>query len=120
MPAEKPLTEAQARALASRLRRLREEAGLTQEQVAHGAGISRNHYQLLERGLSDRLHGSPSNPRLSTLISLSAVLQTTVPELLVDIFPARTDNAVEYRHAQPGGSAPTSPAAPPRGSGRTA
>ena len=57
-------------------------------------GLSRNHYQLLERGLSDRAHGTPSDPRLSTLIALSIALETSVAELLVDIVYPGTDTPI--------------------------
>lgn len=86
-----------ADALAERLRDLRRDTGLTQEQVAHEAGLNRNHYQLLESGLSDRRKKTPANPRLSTLVALCEVYSTTVPDLVVDIFrgtPGGTD--VEY------------------------
>lgn len=58
---------------------------MTQERVAEAAGISRNHYQLLEYGLSRRTDRKPANPRLSTLIALSEVLGTTIRELIQDI-----------------------------------
>ncbi|MBO0853841.1 MAG: helix-turn-helix transcriptional regulator [Nocardia sp.] len=73
--------------LGQRLATLREARGLTQEQVAHAAGISRNHYQLLESGWSVRKTKAPANPRLRTLIALSEVLGTTLPDLFVDEMP---------------------------------
>ncbi|MFV8308801.1 helix-turn-helix domain-containing protein [Mycobacteroides chelonae] len=63
----------------------RQERGLTQEQVVEEAGISRNHLQLLESGLSNR-SGAPANPRLSTLVALADVLGTDVPSLLSEVF----------------------------------
>lgn len=48
--------------------------------------MSRNHYQLLERGLSNRKTKRPANPRLSTLVALSEVLGVSVPELIDAIF----------------------------------
>ena len=75
-----------AEALAARLRVLRSRSGLSQEAVAHRAGLHRNHYQLLESGLSDRKKQTPANPRLSTLVALCAVYQTTVPDLVMDVF----------------------------------
>ncbi|GEL93893.1 helix-turn-helix domain-containing protein [Cellulomonas composti] len=86
MSGEPQLERALARALAEELRRLRAVSGLTQEQVAHAAGINRNHYQLLESGLSDRAKNTPANPRLSTLVALADVYATTVPDLVVDVF----------------------------------
>lgn len=86
-----------ADALADRLRELRGPTGLSQEQVAHAAGIHRNHYQLLESGLSDRKKKTPANPRLSTLVALCEVYDTTVPDLVVDIFRVGPDDpAIEY------------------------
>lgn len=64
---------------------LRQEQGLSQEHVANEAGISRNHLQLLELGLSNR-DGTPANPRLSTLVALADVLGTDVPSLVTAIF----------------------------------
>jgi transcriptional regulator with XRE-family HTH domain len=75
-----------AAALGRRLAELREAHGLTQEFVAEAAGISRNHYQLLESGIGHRGSRKPANPRLSTLIALSEVLGTTVPELINTVF----------------------------------
>ena len=92
--ADVPLAEDQARALGLRLQALRHRVGRTQERVAADAGLSRNHYQLLERGLSDRAHGTPANPRLSTLISLSVALDTSVAELLADIVYPGTDTPI--------------------------
>lgn len=90
------LDRATADALAERLKALREQRGLTQEEVAHAAGINRNHYQLLESGLSDRKKRTPANPRLSTLVRLSEVLGTEVPRLVADVFwPREGDPVVE-------------------------
>ena len=73
-------------ALGTRLRVLRWESRLSQADVATRAGINRNHYQLLESGLSDRLRKSPANPRLATLVALCDVYDTTVPALMFDVF----------------------------------
>ncbi|WP_278264946.1 helix-turn-helix transcriptional regulator [Nocardia sp. AG03] len=72
--------------LGQRLATLREARGLSQEEVAHAAGISRQHYQLLEHGWGVRSTKAPANPRLSTLIALSKVLGTTVPDLVDEMF----------------------------------
>jgi len=58
----------------------RRRAGLTQEQVAHRAGTTRNHYQLLERGYWKP--GSPSNPKLGVVVRLARVLDVNVADLL--------------------------------------
>ncbi|WP_313554606.1 helix-turn-helix domain-containing protein [Miniimonas arenae] len=97
MPAEPPTDRDLALRLGRRLAGLRAATGLTQEQVAIAAGLNRNHYQLLESGLSDRRKNTPANPRLSTLVALSAVLRTTVPELVVDLVPNDGDTHLEYR-----------------------
>jgi transcriptional regulator with XRE-family HTH domain len=68
-----------ARQIATRLRGLREDAGLSQEQLAYAAGISRNHVQMLERGI-----GTWVNPRLSTLYGLADALGCRLADLLPD------------------------------------
>lgn len=65
------------------LRRSRLDAGLTQEMVAVRAGISLFTYQKLEKGESNP--GTPANPRLQTLLALSAVLDVSVQELVPDL-----------------------------------
>jgi transcriptional regulator with XRE-family HTH domain len=77
-----PPENATALALAMRLRDLREAAGLTQEHAAELSRMSRNHYQLLERGLSDRAKESPANPRLSTLVAIAQALGCTVSDIV--------------------------------------
>lgn len=80
---EESVLEAElARRLGRRLEDRRKDLGLSQEKAAHLAGLSRNHYQLLESGLSDRAKNTPANPRLSTLLHLSRVLGCSVTELL--------------------------------------
>lgn len=69
-----------ARQLGHNLLDRRRQLGLTQEQVAHLAGTTRNHYQLLERGYWKQ--GSPSNPKLSVVIRLARVLEADLPDLL--------------------------------------
>ncbi|WP_167002103.1 helix-turn-helix transcriptional regulator [Mumia sp. ZJ430] len=91
---EEALDPAIARALAAVLRSLRAESGLSQEDVAHAAGITRNHYQLLESGLSDRAKGSPANPRLSTLLDLSRVFGTPLTQLVEAVV---TDQSLTHR-----------------------
>ena len=65
-----------------RLRQMRLDRGLTQEDVASAAGLSRFVYQQYERGESRP--GTPSNPQLRTLVAISRVLGTHVGELLPD------------------------------------
>lgn len=66
--------------LGARLRKLREERGLTQEEVAERAGIATYTYQKFENGESKP--GTPMNPRLRTLVALSHVFGQRVCELL--------------------------------------
>lgn len=68
--------------LATSLRRAREDAGLSQEQVAYRAGLTRYTYQKYEKGESRP--GSPANPTLRSLIALSQVLDVS----LVTLIPA--------------------------------
>jgi transcriptional regulator with XRE-family HTH domain len=73
-----------ARALGVNLHRLRLEKKLSQEKLAHAAGLSAYTYQKFEKGESRP--GTPMNPRLFTLIAIAQVLGTTLDELL----PPRT------------------------------
>ncbi|MDR1077416.1 MAG: helix-turn-helix domain-containing protein [Propionibacteriaceae bacterium] len=68
-----------ARQVGLRLQRLRLERGLSQEKVAHLAGISAYTYQKFEKGESRP--GTPLNPRLFTLLALCQVLGVGVGEL---------------------------------------
>ena len=70
-----------ARELGVNLQRLRQARGLSQERVAHAAGIASYTYQKLEKGESRP--GTPLNPRLTTLVALSQVLGVE----LADLFP---------------------------------
>lgn len=69
-----------SRLLGANLQRARLRAGLTQERVAHAAGLSTFTYQKLEKGESNP--GTAANPRLQTLISLCLVLKVDAAELL--------------------------------------
>ena len=71
---ELPLDRAVAVQLGTQIRELRESRRLTQEKLADEVGLTRNHIQLLESGLSARAKNSPANPRLSTLLALSQAL----------------------------------------------
>lgn len=62
------------------LQRARLDAGLSQERVAHAAGISSYTYRKLEHGESNP--GTPANPRLRTLAALADVLDMDVRELM--------------------------------------
>jgi transcriptional regulator with XRE-family HTH domain len=69
-----------ARELGLRLQRLRHARHLSQEKVAHLAGISTYTYQKFEKGESRP--GTPMNPRMFTLLSLARVLEAEVGELV--------------------------------------
>jgi transcriptional regulator with XRE-family HTH domain len=74
-----------SRAIGVTLQRLRLERGISQERLAHMAGLSAYTYQKFEKGESKP--GTPMNPRLFTLIALSQVLDTPLTELLPTQFP---------------------------------
>lgn len=80
---------AYARELGVNLQRARLAKGLSQERVAHLAGIAGFTYQKYEKGESRP--GTPMNPQLLTLISLSQVLEVPVADLLPDFDPDLTD-----------------------------
>ena len=69
-----------ARTLGLRLQRARLAKGMSQEAVAHAAGISTFTYQKFEKGESKP--GTPMNPRLRTLLALAEALEVGVGELL--------------------------------------
>ena len=60
--------------LAMRLKALREQRGMTQEQLAERAGISRGYLARLETARQD--------PRLSTLERLAKALRVNIDRLL--------------------------------------
>ena len=60
--------------MASRLRKLRVKRGLTQDQLAETAGLSRQYVARLERALQD--------PRLSVLEKLARALGCKVSRLI--------------------------------------
>ncbi len=69
--------------LATNLRRLRQEAGLSQEDVAYRSGLTRYTYQKYEKGESKP--GTPANPTIRTLLAMSQALGVS----LMDILPAK-------------------------------
>lgn len=80
--------ESFARELGLNLLRARQRKGMSQEAVAHAAGIAGFTYQKFEKGESRP--GTPMNPRLTTIVALSQVLE--VP--LHDLLPTRLPNVV--------------------------
>lgn len=78
-----------ARRLGTELNRARHRLGYSQERVAYAAGLTRSHYQQLEKGES--APGTPANPRLRTLISLAQALDVSPSQLLPDGIPDITE-----------------------------
>jgi transcriptional regulator with XRE-family HTH domain len=80
-----------ARELGVALSRARARRGLSQERLAHAAGLSTFTYRKLEKGASNP--GTPANPRLHTLAVLAEVLGVPLTELLPappgDLAPGR-------------------------------
>jgi transcriptional regulator with XRE-family HTH domain len=74
-----------AKELGQRLGRVRIARGLSQERVAHLAGISAYTYQKFEKGESRP--GTPMNPQLKTLFAVCQALEISVEELLPDWWP---------------------------------
>jgi DNA-binding XRE family transcriptional regulator len=72
-----------ARVLGQTLRSLREQRGLTQKEVAARTGITRNHYGLLEQGLSAA--DGPANPRLNTLMAVARTLGVPLSTLTAEL-----------------------------------
>lgn len=76
---------AAAKALGRRIRELREATGLSQRAAATRAGIDRNSWGLIERGMSGRPGELPANPGFLTLIHIAATLGVPPGELLTEI-----------------------------------
>lgn len=74
-----------AQSLGVRLRQLRQEAGLSQEEVASRANLSRFIYRQYESGESRR--GEPMNPALRSIIAISQVFEVSIDTLLPHPFP---------------------------------
>ncbi|MBB6627512.1 helix-turn-helix transcriptional regulator [Nocardioides sp. KIGAM211] len=68
------------KAVSTNLAILRRARSLSQADLGEAAGISRNHYQLLESGAG--ASGGAANPRLSTLSALARTLEVDVTTLL--------------------------------------
>ncbi|NQX13203.1 helix-turn-helix transcriptional regulator [Microbacteriaceae bacterium VKM Ac-2855] len=69
-----------ARELGTNLHRARIAKGLSQERIAHAAGLAGYTYQKFEKGESKP--GSPANPTLRTLLALCEVLDVELTDLL--------------------------------------
>jgi transcriptional regulator with XRE-family HTH domain len=71
--------EEYARDLGIELQRHRIAAGISQEELAHRAGLTRTHYQQIERGSWTK--GRPANPSLHALARLAHQLGVEVGDL---------------------------------------
>ncbi|PRB19275.1 hypothetical protein CQ042_00035 [Microbacterium sp. MYb62] len=67
------------------LRRKRHAAGLSQEDVAYRANLSRFIYRQYEQGESRR--GTPANPSLRAVLAIAQVLEVPLTELLPHAVP---------------------------------
>ncbi|MGM7679488.1 helix-turn-helix transcriptional regulator [Microbacterium sp. A94] len=89
MPRRNEEIEAEWRAYSQRfatsLRSARDRAGLSQEDVAYRAGLTRYTYQKYEKGESRP--GHPANPTLRTVLALAQVLETSLVDLIPKDFP---------------------------------
>ena len=71
-----------ARALSARIKTLRENAGLSQQEVAARGDLSLSLVAKIEQG-------KKANPRASTLLDLARALAVTPGTLLDDLLPAK-------------------------------
>ena len=72
-----------AKAVGARIKKAREAASLTQEQLAEMVGLSSSHISVVERGVKA--------PRLETLVAIANALGVTADSLLIDVL----DHAME-------------------------
>jgi DNA-binding XRE family transcriptional regulator len=67
------------------------ELGLSQEQVAYAADLSRYTYQKLENGVGSKPTGDssnpPSNPSLRNVMAVAQVLGVAIEEILPEWLP---------------------------------
>lgn len=73
-------------AIGARIKEAREQAGLTQEDLAAELDMSPSHISVLERGRKA--------PRLETLVNIANALQVSTDMLLQDVLVRRTDSLV--------------------------
>lgn len=77
-----------AREIGIRLQRARHAKGMSQEAVAHAAGIAGQTYYKYEKGESKP--GTPLNPRLLTLLAVAQVLEVDFASLIPEDLPDLT------------------------------
>lgn len=88
---QRPTWEEFARELGQTMLRARTEKRLSQERVAHLAGITAYTYQKFEKGESRP--GTPMNPQLKTLVAICQVLGLSPADLLAGPLPDVTEGA---------------------------
>lgn len=66
--------------MGERIRQARVARNLTQEDVAHAAGVNSSYYGKLERGLN--------NPTLDTLVRVTEVIGVSLSEVVADLTSA--------------------------------
>lgn len=76
---------AYARNLGLSIQRHRLARGLSQEQVAYAAGLSRYTFQKFEKGES--MPGAPANPSLHNIMAIAQVLQVGLDDLVPTPWP---------------------------------
>lgn len=74
-----------ARTLGMSIQRMRVERGLSQEQVAYAAGLSRYTFQKFEKGES--MPETPANPSLRNIMAIAQVLGVTLDQLVPQPWP---------------------------------
>lgn len=72
--------DAFAAALGINIQRLRVKRGLSQDDVAYGAGVGRTTYQRLERGAART--ESSANPSLRNVMAIAQALGVEIEDLL--------------------------------------
>jgi transcriptional regulator with XRE-family HTH domain len=103
---------------AARLKELRERAELSQEQLAHKAGLKVGGIRDLEQGRN--------SPKWETVIALAKALGVSCEAFLEQATPrppagpGRPPKAVASAEAPPGSPAAAAPATPGRGKGKPA
>ncbi len=85
VPRPDPGWDVFARELGHNLHRLRLARGLTQEEIAYSAGMSRYTYQKFDKGLSSP--DTPANPNIRNVMALAQLLGVTLDELVPGDWP---------------------------------
>ena len=74
-----------ARELGTNISRWRLVRGLSQEELAYAAGLSRYTFQKFEKGES--MPGTPANPSLRNVMAIAQVLEVSLETLLPTPWP---------------------------------